>query len=318
MSAEIIASMADEYDISPELAREILMEYSSKVDQTPGEEQPEEIEQERPPAREVDPWIKALIIWNVLTDPFWAVPAAARGVSQIGQAVAAGRAGYGASNVLRALAGRPLNLPTTPTPSTPTSIYGPRLVTPGQTGAPSTMTYTRPGTSFLRPSTQVPIRVAPGEIPPPPQGWTGPGGPPGGGLPGLPGVGTPPPQPLGLAFEQAPLWQPGVGWVAGSQAPLIGTGVGGTGLAASELAASGLVPVGGAEVGTALGGSALGGGLALGGLSLIPIGAGLYYQSQMEFNPYYPLLQDPTSIPYGVLTRAPGHVGESARRYGWG
>ena len=71
MKVETIASMADEFDITPELAREILLTYSDQIAPPPPRtEEPEEPEEERKPWP-TNSWIKGLSIWNYATDPVW-------------------------------------------------------------------------------------------------------------------------------------------------------------------------------------------------------------------------------------------------------
>jgi len=54
---EFISHVADEYDITPELARNLLLYYSSDLDQPAQPAPPEEREPpEAPPARKVNPW----------------------------------------------------------------------------------------------------------------------------------------------------------------------------------------------------------------------------------------------------------------------
>ena len=73
MSLELIAQIADEYDISPEMARKIFITFSDQpelprlmpLQAAPGGGEVQE-EPGRPPAREVDPWWIISGIWQIL------------------------------------------------------------------------------------------------------------------------------------------------------------------------------------------------------------------------------------------------------------
>jgi hypothetical protein len=89
MKVETIASMADEFDITPELAREILLIYADQRPVPPRAAAPEAPERERPPAREVDPFWKFSTFWQI-AEPTVAWPLGVYNMAKLGMAASAG------------------------------------------------------------------------------------------------------------------------------------------------------------------------------------------------------------------------------------
>lgn len=89
MRLDVIASMADECDITPELAREILLTYSDQLAPPPPFGEEPEVPAERPPAREVDPFWKLNTLWQVL-EPTVAWPIGVYNMAKMGMAASSG------------------------------------------------------------------------------------------------------------------------------------------------------------------------------------------------------------------------------------